>query len=388
MNIGFFTDTYTPQVNGVVVSLDIFKKELEKQGHTVHIFAPTAPGYKSGTDKAKNITRFKSFKFIIRPELRVAIPFSWKILKEIPKLKLDIIHSHTPFNLGVLALIISRLQNIPLVYTYHTFYSEFIKYYLWKGKVITPKMIERMTTFYCNRCQTTIIPSLKMEKTLYGIKIKRGIKVLSTGVDLDRFKHIPRNNFRKKYNICPKARVLIFVGRFAGEKNIEFLIRATKEISLKVDNIHLLLVGDGHYKKRLITLINNLKIKERVSFTGFISREEVAKAYQSSDVFVFSSKTETQGLVVLEAAASGLPIVLVKDLAFKDVLINGVNGYETEEEIGEYSNMVIKVLEDKKNYKKMSYNSKIIAENFDISKQTERLVNLYSELCLDKKQDR
>ncbi len=382
MNIGFFTDTYVPQVNGVVSSIVALKQELEKQNHKVYIFAPSVPGYKDNFKEKARIFRFRSFKFLFQPEYRVAQPLCWKFLRQISKIKLDIIHAHTPFSLGVLALLISYLQNRPLVYTHHTFYHEYVKIYLWKGRLFPPKAAKKITTAFCNKCNAIIAPSLRVKHLLKKDGVKKKILELPSGISFQNFAQpIKSNDFRRKHGISDKANVLIFVGRIAKEKNIEFLISVFEKISQELDDVYFVLVGDGIYRAKLNLFAEKIGSRKNIIFTGYLQGSELIKSYQTADIFIYSSKTETQGLVVLEAAASGLPIVALKDLAFKNILIDSFNGYlVADESVEDFSQKVIKILKNSKMSEKMSQNSKALAQKFSVSNQTNKLVALYQSL--------
>lgn len=385
MNIGFFTDTYTPQVNGVVSSIITLKEELEKQNHKVYIFAPSAPGYKDSFKEKAKTFRFRSFKFLFQPEYRVAQPFCWKFLRQISKIKLDIIHAHTPLILGVLALLISRLQNRPLVYTHHALYHEYVKVYFWKGRLFPPKAAKKITTAFCNQCNAVIAPSSKIKHLLKIDGVKKKILELPSGINFQNFDQpflSPKSNdFRQKHNIPDKAKVLIFVGRLAKEKNIEFLISVFEKISQELDDIYFVLVGDGPHRGKLNLFAKKINSSKNIIFTGYLQGLEVIKSYQAADIFIYSSKNETQGLVILEAAASGLPIVAVKDLAFKNILIDSFNGYLiVNENVKDFSQKVIKILKNPETAKKMSQNSKALAQEFSVSNQANKLVALYQSL--------
>jgi len=146
LKIGFFTDTYFPQVNGVVTSIENFRQQLEKLGHQVYIFCPQAGDLKS----TRKIIRYKSFKFLFQPEYQVSIPFSFHMVRDFWSKDLDIVHAHTPFSLGLLAYYYAYAKKVPFIYTYHTLYPEYVKAYILKGKFITPNMVAKITAAYSN----------------------------------------------------------------------------------------------------------------------------------------------------------------------------------------------------------------------------------------------
>jgi len=375
LTIGFFTDTYTPQINGVVSSIEVFYRELVKLGHEVIIFAPKVGKARD----SKNIIRFRAFKFVFQPEYYISVPFNRFMLNKFWKQQLDLVHAHTPFSLGHLGLYYAQIKKVPFVYTYHTNYAEYVKSYVFKGKVLTPKMVAKLNATFCNRVNMNIAPSEKIEKLLKSYGVKRPIEVLPTGIKPELFKKPQNNKFRKDFKIAKDEKVLLFVGRLGKEKNIGFIIKSFALLKNQPKG-KLVIVGDGPRKKYLEGLAKNLKIEDKVVFTGYIENKFVKKAYWASDIFLFSSKTETQGMVILEAGICGLPIVAVKDPAFTLMLRDGQNGYLTRENQKDFSQAILKILKNKKLDQRMSLNSKKIAREYTIAKQTKRLVKIYQGL--------
>jgi 1,2-diacylglycerol 3-alpha-glucosyltransferase len=252
---------------------------------------------------------------------------------------------------------------------------------LFKGKVITPGMAARFSSVFSNRCDLTIAPSIKIKKLLEGYGVTKPVDVLATGVKVsDYSKKVKANNFRQQYGLKPNDKLLIFVGRLGKEKNVDFLISAMPLIQKTIKNAKLIIIGDGPHRANLQKQAINSGIKESVIFTGYFKKLEVVKAYQSSDIFVFASLTDTQGMVVVEAAAAGLPIVAVKDDAFGEFLRNGQNGFNTQRNKKDFSDKVVKILSKKTLYNKMSKKSQEIAREFTIEKQTKKLVGIYRKL--------
>jgi 1,2-diacylglycerol 3-alpha-glucosyltransferase len=377
LKIGFFTDTYLPQVNGVVTSIELFRQELEHQGHEVYIFCPRVAGEKDNG----RVIRFKSFRFLFQPEYHISVPFSRHMLRDFWSKELDIIHAHTPFSIGLIGYYYAYIKRVPFVHTYHTLYPEYIKSYLFKGKVITPAMAAKFSSVFSNRCDLTIAPSIKIKKLLEGYGVTKPVDVLATGVKVsDYAKKVKANHFRKQYGLKPNDKILIFVGRLGKEKNIDFLISAMPLIQKQIRNAKLIIVGDGPHRQNLQKQAIKLKIKGSVIFTGYFKKPEVVQAYQASDIFAFASLTDTQGMVVVEAAAAGLPIVAVKDDAFGEFLRNGLNGFNTQHNKKDFSEKVCQILSNKSLYNKMSKKSQEIALEFTIEKQTKKLVGIYRSL--------
>ena len=374
MKIGFFTDTYTPQINGVVTSILTFKNELEKLGHDVYIFAPTP---KQKNDSKKTI-RFPSVKFFFQPEMRFAFPYSQKALKLIEKINLDIVHSHDPFSIGLFGLWLAKRKKIPYVHTYHTLYPEYI-HYIWETK-FTKEWSKILSRKFCNKCDSIIAPSTKIKNYLKKWGTSKPIEIIPTGINIEEFKE--KNGeitkFKNKYKISSNDKLLIFIGRIGKEKNIGLLIRTIKKVKNK--NVKLLIAGNGPYKTELLKLAKKVGVENKILFLGYLPRKEVIAAYKSSYIFIFSSKSETQGLVIAEAMTAGLPVIAVSDLAIADMVKDKKNGYLVKSDVDEFAEKIDKLLKDKNLYKKMSKNSKILSKELSARKQAKKLENVYKKL--------
>lgn len=300
---------------------------------------------------------------------------------EITRFKLDVVHAHTPFGLGFLAKFISERQLVPLIYTHHTHYPEYAKIYL-KEKVLLPYLVQVYTTWFSNISHAVIAPSLKMKKLLrkYGVKNKVPIYIMPTGVDLNIFKKSEekRQAMRKKLKISSETKVLLSVSRIGKEKNIEFLLKAFKETLKKKDDVLFLIVGDGPFLEQLKKMAQRLKIDKSIIFTGRIPSQEVAAFYQVADVFLFASLTDTQGIVLLEALSSGLPVVVLKDDAFANIVLDNENGFSVSKESPKvFAQKVIALLEDSALYREFSAKAMETANKFSDKKLAENLVEIY-----------
>ena len=392
MKIGFFTDVYTPQIDGVVKAINLYKEALENLGHEVFIFAPKSIKKRSFFDfilkKEKNIFRFYAIDSLFIPGYPLALPVSYKSTRVIPKLKLDIVHCHTPLSLGMLGDMVALLSNVPQVFTYHTYYSEYAKHYFNLGKLKEPtsKVIRKLESFYCNRADLVLAPSNKLKDVLENkMKIQTDIEVLPTGIKLEEFEKVSEKSFRNKYKISPDKKILLYVGRLGSEKNVEFLIKMLPEVLKKKKNVLLVIAGDGKNKKNLEKLTSELHLEDKVLFLGFLSRKETIKAFKASNIFVFSSLTDTQGLVLSEAAAASKPIVLLRDPGLTPLARENENAFLSSENEYEFAGYVLKLLQDDILYDKMARNSLKIAKKFSIELQTSRLVEYYEELIKNHK---
>lgn len=341
MNIGIFTDTYTPDINGVVSSIKILENALIRKGHKVYVICP----YSSNLKNFKvifedNIVRLPGIELKQLYGYAMASPFHFSLIKDLKKLNLDLIHVHTEFGVGIFARIVAKNLNIPLVSTYHTTYEDYTHYInpvnfnlIDKG---TKKAVAKLSKLYIDSCIKVIAPSFKTKNMLinYGID-EKNIKVIPTGLDLKRFSkdRVDFNLIKTIKNKYQKDnRLLIYVGRIATEKSIEVLIKSfdlNKDKNLKVK---LLIVGSGPEEEKLIKMTKDLKLEEQIFFLGKKSHSEIASYYNACDAFVSASTSETQGMTYIEALASGLQIFVRNDDVVKDLVDENITGYFFDDE--------------------------------------------------------
>ena len=324
MRIGIFTETYAPYISGLVTSEVMLKNALEKQGHEVYVVTANLKSFKYDWDPENRILKIPGLPTGIY-DSRLTSIYPIKAVNKIKSWKLDVIHSQTEFAIGTFARLIAKQFHIPLVHTYHTLYEDYV-HYITKGYFnrSSKKIVEYLTKFYCDTTATElIVPTNKIYK-LFKEKyhFKKNIHIIPTGIEVERFytENIDEkqvNSLRKTLKLSKKDFIILFVGRLAEEKNIEFLINSQKELLKKHNNIKLLIVGDGPDKEKYEKLSKELNISDSVIFTGKASWEEMPYYYQLADVFATASKTETQGLTIIEAMAANTVPLCMKDEAFK-----------------------------------------------------------------------
>lgn len=377
MRIGFFTDTYTPQINGVVTSIRLFAKALERQGHTVYIFAPTPRQPSDGP----RVIRIPSIPFVFQPEMRLAAMYSAHAYRLVRRANLDVIHSHDPFAIGLFGLAMAKRFRIPHVHTYHALFAEYV-HYVWETH-LARELVDRLSKEFCDQCDTIIAPSSKIERALLGWGVTTPVVTLPTGVDARRF--APRDGdaatiaaFRKHYRIPADARLLTFVGRLGLEKNVDLLIAALAKI--KTPEARLMIVGDGPHRGELVKHLKSVGVRDRAIFTGYLGPEDVRIAYHASEALFFASTSETQGLVITEAMAAGLPAIAVEDLAIADAVETGVNGLLVPGSALALADAVDRLLADDALRASMGAASRRRAENLSIENQAARLAAVYEGL--------
>ena len=357
MRIGIFTDAYLPSISGLVTSELMLKESLEKMGHEVYVVTVNLEELKYKYDKENKVIYVPGVPTKIY-DTRLTTFYNPRAFNQIRKWKLDIIHTQTEFSIGTFGRIVAKQLDIPLVHTYHTMYEDYI-YYLTKGYFDKPskKLIEYLTRFYCD---TTVCELIVPTKKIYNFfKEKYNpdeiINIIPTGMDIERFSNIDKkevDKLIKKYGL-ENSFVIGSVSRLGKEKSVDKLIIEFSKLIDKIPNVKLLLVGDGPDKKILKDLVKSLNIEDYVVFTGKVPIEKIQNYYHLMNVFSTFSITETQGLTVLEALASSVPVVAIKDDSFEGVIKNNKNGYLFSKN-SDFINMVYKLYSDKTFYKKLS----------------------------------
>lgn len=331
MNVGLFTETYYPEINGVATSVYTLKNELEKRGHNVYVFTTTTPG---APEHEYNVFRVPSVPFIFITERRVGLFYQPKLAHIIKKLNLDIIHTHTEFSLGIFGRIMAKELKLPVVHTYHTIYEDYT-HYLTRFKALDKRaksFARTYTKVACNTVEQVVVPTEKTRDLLMTYEVHKDISVVPTGIDLGKFDKSRYSlheidELRRKYGVKEGEKVLIYIGRVSQEKNIEEIIHAMPEYMSRRDNVKFIIVGSGPALEGLQELVKQLGLEERFVFTGSQPWDHIGLFYRLGDVFVSASKSETQGLTYIEAMASGLPVVAREDKCLEDILEPGYNGY-------------------------------------------------------------
>lgn len=340
MNIGLFTETYYPEINGVANSVYMLKKELEQRGHNVYVFTTTTPG---APEYEYNVFRVPSIPFIFITERRVGLFYQPKLAHIIKKLHLDIIHTHTEFSLGIFGRIMARELKLPIVHTYHTIYEDYT-HYLTRFKALDRRAKAFARTYSkvcCNTVEQVIVPTEKTKELLMTYSVHKDISVIPTGIDLSKFDKNRYsledvNELKKKYNLRPEDKVMIYIGRISQEKNIEEIVNAMPEYMKTREKVKFVIVGSGPASEKLESLVQQYQLEDRFVFTGSQPWDSIGLFYQLGDVFVSASRSETQGLTYIEALASGLPIVAREDKCLEDILEKGKNGYSFTDREGLY----------------------------------------------------
>ncbi|MGN0153307.1 MAG: aldo/keto reductase [Lachnospiraceae bacterium] len=378
MNIGLFTDTYYPELNGVANSVYLLKKELEKKGHNVYVITTKTPGAPANE---KGVFRVPSKACSFVPERRVGLFYHPKIALKIHKMKLDIIHTNTEFAIGMFGRIMAHELFIPVVHTYHTIYEDYthyIKKYISSEKR-AKQAAKQFSKFSVRGAEELIVPTEKVANLMRRYGVKPDINVIPTGIDLSRFgvrdTEQQKAKLKTSLGIPKDNKVVLYLGRVSEEKNIDEVMGYLNRYMDMHSNVTFLVVGDGPYRSTLERNAKGLKHKKQMLFAGAKPWDEITHYYQLADVFVSASTSETQGLTYIEALASGLPVVARKDPCLDGVLFSGENGYEFVDETS-FLKGIDAVLwnEDHIDYRK---NAAASVEKFSTEQFAAKVENIY-----------
>ena len=346
MKILFISDVYFPRINGVSTSIETFRHELHAQGHIVHLIAPD---YCAPSTDESGILRVPARTIPFDPEDRL-MRSGW-VMQQLDTLRAEgyhLIHIHTPFVAHYLGLRLAHELDIPCVETYHTFFEEYIHHYL----PFLPRKLACAAARFISRRQgnsvdAMIVPSRPMLETLQTYGVSTRTEIIPTGLQPHSFAPGDGMGFRDRYGIARERPMLLFVGRVAHEKNIGFLLRVVQRARQDVADVLLVIAGEGPARAGLMQEVENSGLSGNVLFIGYLDRHtELNNCYRAADIFVFSSRTETQGLVLLEAMAQGVPLVSTAEMGTRDVLHEGAGVWIAKEEVEAFSAKVVRMLGD------------------------------------------
>lgn len=350
MNIGIFTDTYYPEVNGVANSVYELKIGLEALGHRVYVFTVNHP---DAIEAEERVYRIMSFPCVLLKERRIGCPNVKFWMKRIGQLHLDIIHTQTEFMVGCLGKKAAQTNNIPLVHTYHTIYEDYTHYFKIPGNIFLKRPVRAVSKKYCNRADSIIVPTKKVSQLLKSYGVERNIWEVASGINLKKFRMydaVKSRNIRMQYGISDEQRVLISIGRISKEKNLAEVVEGYAGLCQTHSDTVLMIVGDGPERINIETQVRTLGLESRVIFTGMVEWDQIENYYGAGDIFVSASTSETQGLTYLEALASGKPLLVRNDPCLDGLLKNRENGigYDNYEEYSEGYRYITENLLDRK----------------------------------------
>lgn len=381
MKILYISDVYFPRINGVSTSIRTFVEQMQNLGHEVHLIAPD---YAVATEDEAWIKRIAARSIYFDPEDKL---MKWgAAMQKLPELRrenYDIIHVHTPFVAHYLGLRLARELNVPCIETYHTFFEDYLHHYL----PVIPKSMARsiarvISKRQCNAVDAIAAPSKPMLDVLRAYGVKAEAEVIPTGLQQHSFKEADGQAFRLKYDIPLDRPMLLFVGRVAFEKNISFLLEMTKLLIAKHPDVLLVVTGQGPAEESLHQLALELELEHNIKFIGYLDRNtELNACYQAADIFVFASKSETQGLVLLEAMAQGTPVVAISELGTASILIEGMGALIAPDNVEGFADRVHELLlHPEERYELGKSALGYASENWTAKLQAERMLHFYHHI--------
>ena len=373
MRIAMFSNAYLPTISGVVNSISLFRKGLITAGHDVHVFAPE---YEDYDDEEPYIFRFPALDLSDQLDISLVYPIKNFIEPTLEGIQPTLIHSQHPVWMGDLAASFARTLNIPLVFTFHTQYEKYAQHYLPMIPGLASRITEELIRRYLRQCAHIVVPTESIREMLINdYDIEQGVSTVPTPVDMRKFRDLNPDKVRARFGFH-EAEVLLFVGRLATEKGLDMLVDAFTLIQALRPGTRLLLVGRGPFEGGLKDRFENLGLSEFVIFTGAVPYEDIPDYYAAADLFVFPSTTETQGLVIIEAMAAGLPVVAVRAPGSIDVLNKG-GGILTDNKPAALAWGVVGVLADSEKQMELKEQGQRAVERYSISDTTERMLDAY-----------
>lgn len=354
------------------MSIEGLVQELRAEGHSVHIFTSSYPGYR---DSDPNVYRFRALFTPWTKGYPLAIPPFYGNLRRFRQNSFDIIHTHTPFTLGFIGLRWAESHDIPIVSTYHTLYEKYAHYVPFFPKRYCRYKIAKHTNYYYNRCLEIIAPSEAAKKSLVRHKVTKPICVIPSGNPIQR--RVTKADAREAIGARSGERILLYVGRIAKEKNMLVLLEAIAKVMQEKEDVRFWLVGDGPFRRACQTFSRSLGIGDRVRFVGSVPRQDVDAYYLAADLFVFASMTETQGLVVGEAMSCGVPAVAIHGGGASDGIINDENGYIVSNNVGQFAETALRVLNNPSLHGRLSEGAKRSVKRYTMHSMTQEVLEVY-----------
>jgi len=380
MKILMISDVYFPRINGVSTSIETFRHALAAEGVHTTLVVPDYPAATADTDP--DVIRVRSRYLPLDPEDRVMRRGALRAL--IPRLRdtgYDIVHIHTPFVAHYAGLEFARTLGLPCVTTYHTFFEEYLAHYIpFLPRPWLKAAARRFSRAQCNAVDAIVVPSRAMGDALDRYGVTRPRHVLPTGMPAERFLGGEADYFRDRYAIGRDRRLLLFVGRAAHEKNIDFLIAVVDCLRRTDPGVLLLITGEGPALPALTADVKRRGLGEHVRFLGYLDRHaELLDCYRAADLFVFASRTETQGLVLLEAMAQGTPVVAVAEMGTSEILAPQRGCRIAPPDVQGFAAVVRDLLATPATLRTLGEEARCYARTWSADEMARRLATLYAD---------
>jgi glycosyltransferase involved in cell wall biosynthesis len=391
MKVAFTSDVYWPRVNGVTVSTTIFLNELRKLGHDVRLWAPEYPtegdeDYPARHDEG--VTRLKSFGLFFTKEDRLPhLTQQSRFFKELDAFGPDLLHVQTEFLLMDMAKRYARSRGIPMIQTCHTYFEQYVSFYFpWAPAWLIKRLARWLTYRWFRHADAIIVPTEPMKKVLRSYGITSPIAVVPTGIPEDDFHGVDKGREKKQslwYEKLPQLKghpLLLYVGRMAQEKNVDFLLDVIERVRRDVPDALLVAAGNGPYLETFQANIAARGLSDAVLTPGYVDRASLKHLYTLADVFTFASVTETQGLVTIEAMMCGTPAVAIGKMGTTVVMGGDNGGYMVDEDVEAFSGAVLKLLRDPELYAAKSKEARAHAALWTAHAMAQRIEEFYAQV--------
>jgi glycosyltransferase involved in cell wall biosynthesis len=373
MRIAIFAESYPPVVNGAATAISLLVGALRER-HEVVVYAPRFSGFK---DPDPHVRRFPSYRLPPEPEYPLAFPFSRALLRDFLQYGFDVVHTHSPFALGQAGRRWARRAGIPTVTTYHTLYTEYTHYAPWIPADWSRACIRWITRQYCNACDAVTVPTEPIRRVLQEYGVTKDIEVIPTGVPFGKPRSPDPAFPRVGLRIPPGAPIVLYAGRLAQEKNLGLLFRAFRLVHASAPQSVLLLAGTGPWESVARRMVAELGIETAVRFAGVLDQERLACCYADAAVFGFPSLADTQGMVLVEAKAAGLPSVCVGSLGPAVVVRDGIDGLLVPDDETSFAAALLRVIREPGLRGRLSAAGLTDADRFSVATMTRRYEEVY-----------
>ena len=374
MRIGMMADTYKPHISGITNYIDLNKRYLEKAGHDVYVFTFSEPEHE---DDEPRVIRSPGL-----PLADTGFYLSLRYSREAKKLlqTMDVVHVHHPFLSGRLALHYCRPLHIPVVFTNHTRYDLYAQAYLpMLPEEVSDGLLQAYMPSFCDAVDLVISPSPGMEKILRQLDVESHIEIIPNGVELQRyFEAEPLS--REEYGFSETDILLVYSGRLAPEKNLEFLLQAFSGVAQALDNVSLLILGSGTRKQDLEEYARDIGVSKRVYFTGMIPYDKIPGYLAMCDAFVTASVTEVHPLSVVEAMGAGLPVMGIHSPGVGDSVEDGISGFLSTEDLPAFTAKLTRLCLDRDLRQKLGEAARQASTKYAIERTTQIMLEHYNQL--------
>lgn len=394
MKVAFTSDVYWPRINGVTVSTNIFLDELTKLGHEIHLWAPEYPDPEDQNKLRHSdprVHRLNAFGLFFSKEDRLVALFQrGRFFRELDAFGPQLLHVQTEFTLGQLARAYAKRRKIPMIQTCHTYFEQYINYYLpFLPKDFAKKLARRLTYRLFRHADAVITPTEPMKAVLESYGLTCPIVVVPTGIAEEDFQGVDKETERRdsrwllQFPQIRDRRLLLYVGRIGQEKNVDFLVDVVERVRQSVPNVCLVLAGNGPYLETFKAHVATRGLGEAVLCLGYVNRTDLKSLYALADVFTFASVTETQGLVTIEAMMCGTPAVAIGKMGTKEVMAGDHGGFMVDEDVGDFSAAVVRLLKEPTLYEAKSAEAKAYAQNWTARRMAKRIEATYEQVLAD-----